>query len=770
MRILIGPADTSTNAAVQQAAPDCGHEFVTFGGEPAEIAWTPADDFATLMSRLPTGWTPDLLIFCSPEYRPIPRGIEEAECVTVAIVGDWNLGGQAFQLAGEMFDILASDRNGCDLMRAAGFPNVVYVPFFSYDPAVLRRMEGMERDIDVAMIGNFHGEIQRGRAPWVARVAQLSHKHNVVLTHGVFGDEYARLMNRAKIVFNRSIRGEINMRVYEAAACGALLFYERENREIRELFTDREDCVLYGDDDLEDLLDYYLAHDDERTRIAESGWRKVQAHTPALKTVDIVRRIQAAIESGTVHPDPSTRPFRSLPAHEKQGRRAWQWMLGADDRAIGPACSELAASVQANPNDPAIAGAYGGTLFLWATRGACPDELPILARQAAAHLNRAADLSPTFIVTRLNLAELHLAMGARGPAEMRLREAAKTLESGAFRPADLVGALVPRVFSSQEVDLEWTWAFHAPESAEWTAEVARILHWRCAERLGHIAFEEADFPEALRWTALAAQLAPDRGSARRDYARALRALGRTNEAVDEYRAAVRLSPLDIWIRKSLVSLLIETGRAEEANELLNETERLLDGAPCFAEHRADFEALRQAACPPIPDSDRLQLLAFPDWNSLDWQPLLAAYAREFAPADPVSLRLRIEPGIHPAVDQLVPAILAFAQGSLGIAPEDLPDLTLVADPIAPEDRWKLFLPANMLVSGPDSAENVYAEARGLKIVAVEDLATVAARLSCPTLRRSEPTPCLSTCPPASRASSGTARSSSTTASRSSIAS
>src|SRR5205807_214149 len=40
----------------------------------------------------------------------------------------------------------------------------------------------------------------------------------------VFGDEYRKLLSRARIVFNRSIRGECNKRVFEAAATGALLF------------------------------------------------------------------------------------------------------------------------------------------------------------------------------------------------------------------------------------------------------------------------------------------------------------------------------------------------------------------------------------------------------------------------------------------------------------------------------------------------------------------------------------------------------------------
>ncbi|HLJ56276.1 MAG TPA: glycosyltransferase, partial [Chthonomonadaceae bacterium] len=272
MRVVITPFNRMSDATlcVVRAA---GHEVICTGVE--------AGSYAEIEQQHPAGWSPDVLLFWSPEYHPIPRDLESAPCFKVGVYGDWNLGGQAVQQSAAMFDLLFADPNGAERLRALGFTSVVSAPLWSFDPDLHRCIPGIERDIDILMIGNLNPDIQHDRGRWLARIARLSRRFRVLVTSGVFGEEYVRLMNRARIVFNRSIRGEINMRAYEAPACGALLFNERENRAIGELYGDRRECVLYGEDDLEDLLDYYLTHEDERAAIADAGRARVQSETPA---------------------------------------------------------------------------------------------------------------------------------------------------------------------------------------------------------------------------------------------------------------------------------------------------------------------------------------------------------------------------------------------------------------------------------------------------------------------------------------------------------
>src|SRR2546426_11834493 len=88
-------------------------------------------------------------------------------------------------------------------------------------------------------------------------------------------EEMSRVYSRAKNVFNKSDRGEINMRPFKALACGTLLVTERNTEGLEEMFQDRRHCVYYGSpSELFALVRYYLEHEEERNRIAQAGHQR----------------------------------------------------------------------------------------------------------------------------------------------------------------------------------------------------------------------------------------------------------------------------------------------------------------------------------------------------------------------------------------------------------------------------------------------------------------------------------------------------------------
>ncbi len=96
-----------------------------------------------------------------------------------------------------------------------------------------------------------------------------------------------RAYNRARISVNVTRahgRSSLNMRVYEAMACGSLMITD-DKPDTRALFCDGEHLVIYRDErDLRRKVDYYLSHEDERRAIADAGMRKVHAeHTYDLR-------------------------------------------------------------------------------------------------------------------------------------------------------------------------------------------------------------------------------------------------------------------------------------------------------------------------------------------------------------------------------------------------------------------------------------------------------------------------------------------------------
>ena len=78
----------------------------------------------------------------------------------------------------------------------------------------------------------------------------------------------------------RSIASGVPLRVFDIMSMGGFVLSDRQE-EISELFEEGKDIVTYRTpEELVDKVDYYLKHEDERAKIAASGYRKVkEQHT-----------------------------------------------------------------------------------------------------------------------------------------------------------------------------------------------------------------------------------------------------------------------------------------------------------------------------------------------------------------------------------------------------------------------------------------------------------------------------------------------------------
>lgn len=94
-------------------------------------------------------------------------------------------------------------------------------------------------------------------------------------------DEYARLVGQTKIVVNTqtySFRTQCKGKVREALASGALLI-EQDNPDTREFIGNADFIKFFStEEQLHDLIDYYLAHDDERAELAQQGYDWYMKH------------------------------------------------------------------------------------------------------------------------------------------------------------------------------------------------------------------------------------------------------------------------------------------------------------------------------------------------------------------------------------------------------------------------------------------------------------------------------------------------------------
>lgn len=93
-------------------------------------------------------------------------------------------------------------------------------------------------------------------------------------------EEASQVYSRSKIVFNISMKRELNMRVFEAMASGSMLLTD-DIPMIHNYFKDGEHLVLYKDHkDMIEKAKYYIEHEEEREKIAQAGLKAVLAkHT-----------------------------------------------------------------------------------------------------------------------------------------------------------------------------------------------------------------------------------------------------------------------------------------------------------------------------------------------------------------------------------------------------------------------------------------------------------------------------------------------------------
>jgi hypothetical protein len=542
---------------------------LTFGGPGADLPFDPVQEpLSALFARLPAGEAPDALVWWAPEYTPLPQDIEQCPIRSVAALGDWtiNFWGTAPMLAA--FDLVLTDRLGVEVLtdqRAAwSLPTVSHWRMFTFDPGLHVHDAGAARDIDVFFAGNLNSEVYEERSQWIHRLTALAPRVRVHVASNVRGAEYVALLNRSRIVFNHGVRREMNMRAYEAAACGALLFQERDNREIGEVFEDRRHCVLYDGDDLEALLGHYLAHEDERRGIADAARARVQEETAAHH----LDRLEAHVK-GLAAWGPATRPLTDLSPAERA------WRLG--NKAVlscGHHAWVAAARMLLQIEDPAYRGRVTGTLAAiygtLARHESAPERHAAFAAVARGWSEQALAADAGDPMHHLRAAELALDT-ADSVAAARHLELAVAL---AGRPGPALESLpLPYWMDAARVALDEAAAAgpHAFREGSRRLVLARALH-----RLGALleaAGRRADAAVALR---ASVEAWPDLAGNTLLLAHLLGELvPGSAEAAQLLRRFIARRPFDFAAQEQLADLFTAAGRPQESKAVLNEALRVL---------------------------------------------------------------------------------------------------------------------------------------------------------------------------------------------------
>lgn len=288
---------------------------------------------------------------------------------------------------------------------------------------------------------------------------------------GVFGESYRRLLARSRIVFHASAKNKVGPRAFEAAAAGALIFQERGNRELPDYFRDRQECVCYQADEVEQLLDYYLEHEEERHALAEAARRRVGNY----RFEDFWEGIIASIQTEEACRGDATPPRTKATGADELLTRCWQALQSSqwDD---GDLVADLEKAARAEPRSAALHNALGVML---GRQSQGRSTAKAAAEVAVECFRRALFHQPDSVLTGLNLAE---ALAAAGQDLAAIEAARRTLERTQRQPAPEphLGEGLPWGRSFDVFHVEWeraAWS-NAGRPADEVHAKQVLLRWR----------------------------------------------------------------------------------------------------------------------------------------------------------------------------------------------------------------------------------------------------------------------------------------------------
>ena len=182
--------------------------------------------------------------------------------------------------------VFAAQRDGAERLKADGVDSAAWLPL-ACDPRLHAR-QGLKERYDVAFVG----PLPPGpRAELVETIRARWPKAFVGQRHF---DESARVYSQSRVVFNRSLKNDVNMRVFEALASGSLLVTnDLEENGLNELFVPGVHLATYREpDELIATIERYLADDAERRLVGARGRQEALAnHTYRRRMEDVLSAV-----------------------------------------------------------------------------------------------------------------------------------------------------------------------------------------------------------------------------------------------------------------------------------------------------------------------------------------------------------------------------------------------------------------------------------------------------------------------------------------------
>ncbi|MFA0749852.1 MAG: hypothetical protein SLRJCFUN_000255 [Candidatus Fervidibacter sp.] len=261
------------------------------------LVCAPADcpldaDIYSLLRLCPE--SPALIVQPETAFPLLPRGLTEVDIPTACFQIDTHAYTYRRLRWSMLFDYAILFHPGFEeTFKQAGHPRPITLPH-AVDAEVFQGPE-LERVYEVGWVGRIDAPIYKTRQRVLGLLSERFRMNEWWRPHSY--EEMAEVYRRSKIVVNvggDDYPEDANLRVFEAMAAGALLITQLPSELFLLGFEEREHFVGYRkEQELPDIIRYYLDHESERRRIAEAGREKVlREHTYDERVSQLVEILQ----------------------------------------------------------------------------------------------------------------------------------------------------------------------------------------------------------------------------------------------------------------------------------------------------------------------------------------------------------------------------------------------------------------------------------------------------------------------------------------------
>jgi hypothetical protein len=221
----------------------------------------------------------DIFFYIDPA-KDFPFFLEKAKCITVAYLIDVHLGLNQRLIIANFFDhVFIAQKSYLSFFQKYKYlnnqitnKNIYWLPL-ACDPKVHFK-KSLNRKFDVAFIGQIN-LMFKSRYDTLKTV--LSNFYTNDLKKFYKKNDIGKIYGKSKIIFNKSIKNDLNMRFFEGLCSGGLLVTDKiSGNGVNDLFINKLHYISYKTNhDAINKINYYLKYEKKRTAIAIRGQKLV---------------------------------------------------------------------------------------------------------------------------------------------------------------------------------------------------------------------------------------------------------------------------------------------------------------------------------------------------------------------------------------------------------------------------------------------------------------------------------------------------------------